>query len=191
MDMQLALAIYIVLIVIGRFISQRQRKSDGHKKTSQWKSIAKDYTAIISVLATAIAMGMALLEAALRQDAILQITLITIGAVIVIIGWIIAYLANREIGANWSPIIEKTKRQELVTSNIYSVVRHPLYLSGLCILIGTNLYFSSRWAWIGSVIAIIVILIRIPIEERKLKERFGDQYIAYMQNTKAIIPWIF
>ena len=29
------------------------------------------------------------------------------------------------------------------------------------------------------------------IEERKLKERFGDQYIAYMQNTKAIIPWIF
>ena len=191
MDMQLDLVIYIALIIIGRFISQRQRKSDRHKKTWQWKSLAKDITAIISVFATAIAMGLALFEAALRQDAISRITLTVIGAVIIIIGWIIAYYANREIGANWSPIIEKTKRQELVTSNIYSVVRHPLYLSGLCILIGTNLYFNSKWAWIGSVIAIITILFRIQIEEKKLKERFGEQYAKYMKNTKAIIPWIF
>lgn len=189
MEMQLAIVIYIVLIVIGRFLSQIQRKHTRQKQS--WKSIVKDSTAIISVITTAIAMGLALLEAALRKNAILPITLIIIGIVVIIIGWIISYFANREIGVNWSPIIEKTKRQELVTSNIYSIVRHPLYLSGFCILIGTNLYFSSKWAWIGSAIAILTTLIRIPIEEKKLKERFGDEYTAYIKKTKAIIPWIF
>lgn len=189
MEIQLAIVIYIVLIVLGRFLSQMHRKHIGQKQS--WKSIVKDFTAIISVLATAIAMGLALLEAALREDAILQLIPIIIGVVFIIIGWVIAYFANREIGVNWSPIIEKTKRQELVTSNIYGFVRHPLYLSGFCILIGTNLYFSSKWAWIGSVIVVITILIRIPIEERNLKERFGDEYIAYMKKTKRIIPWIY
>jgi protein-S-isoprenylcysteine O-methyltransferase Ste14 len=161
------------------------------KQKESWKSIVKDVTAIISALATAISMGLALLEVALREDAILQITLMIIGIVFLIIGWVVAYFANREIGANWSPIIQKTKRQELVRSNIYSFVRHPLYLSGFCILIGTNLYFSSKWAWMGAVIVIIITLIRIPIEEKKLIERFGDDYITYIKKTKAIIPWIF
>lgn len=166
------------------------RKHSRQKQSLQWKNIVKDSTAIIIMLATAIAMGLALFEAVLH-DEILQITPIIVGIVFIIIGWVIAYFANREIGVNWSPIIEKIKSQELVTSNIYSFVRHPLYLSGFCILIGTNLYFSNKWAWIGSVIAIITTLIRIPIEEKKLKERFGDEYTAYMKKTKAIIPWIF
>jgi protein-S-isoprenylcysteine O-methyltransferase Ste14 len=191
MDMQSAIVIYIVLTVTGRFLSQRQRKNNRQKQLSQWGSIVKDYTAVIAVIATATAMGLALLEAALREDTVLHITPIIIGIVIVIGGWVVAWYANRKIGTNWSPIIEKTKRQELVTSGIYSFVRHPLYFSGLCILIGTNIYFCSKWAWIGTGIALITTLFRIPIEEKKLKERFGDEYIAYMHKTKALIPWIF
>jgi protein-S-isoprenylcysteine O-methyltransferase Ste14 len=188
MNMQLAIAIYIALIITGRFLSQRREKQ---KLFTQWKSISKDYTAIISLLATAIAMGLALLEATLSEDADLQVTLIIIGIVVMIIGWVVAFYANREIRKNWSPIIEKTKSQELVTSGIYSLIRHPLYFSGLCILSGTNLYFCSKWAWTGLILALITILIRIFIEEKKLKERFGDVYTSYMQKTKVLIPWIF
>lgn len=191
MDMQLALVVYVAITLIGLFISQRQRKNKVQKQSLQWKSIVRDFTAIISAFATAIAMGFALLEAALRENDILTFTQIILGTVIMIIGWAIAYLANREIGANWSPVVEKTERQELVTSGIYSLVRHPLYLSGLLILAGTNLYFSNKWAWIGFIIVFITVLFRIPVEERELVERYGDEYILYKQKTKAIIPWVF
>lgn len=125
MDMQSAIVIYIVLTVTGRFLSQRQRKNNRRKQLSQWRNIVKDYTAIVAVIATAFAMGLALLEAALREDTVLPITSIIIGTVIVTGGWVVAWFANRKIGTNWSPIIEKTNRQELVTSGIYSLVRHP------------------------------------------------------------------
>lgn len=190
MDIQLALAIYAANIVIGSCFSQSQRKNI-QRQSLQWKSIGRDFTAIISALATALAIGLAVLEAAMRKNTILTITEIIVGTVIIIISWVIACLPNRAIGTNWSPIIEKTERQKLVTTGICGLVRHPLYLSGLFILVGTNLYLSSKWSWIGLIITFITILFRIPIEERKLKERYGKEYILYMHKTKAILPWIF
>jgi protein-S-isoprenylcysteine O-methyltransferase Ste14 len=191
MDMRLALAIFVAITVIGRYFSQGPRKNKMPKQARPWKSMVRDSTAIISALAAGIAMGLAVLEAALGGNTRLSIVRVLFGTVIMIIGWVIAYFANREIGANWSPIIEKTPRQQLVTSGIYRHVRHPLYLSGLLILAGTNLYFSCQWAWFGLLMVLVPILYRLPLEERELKERYGDEYISYMRKTKAIIPRIF
>ncbi|MDD2218381.1 MAG: hypothetical protein PHX63_08145 [Eubacteriales bacterium] len=38
---------------------------------------------------------------------------------------------------------------------------------------------------------LVGILYRISIEEKKLIERFGEEYIDYRRQTKAILPWIF
>lgn len=76
-----------------------------------------------------------------------------------------------------------------MTTGVYSVVRHPLYLSGILVLTGTNIYFESSWAWLGALPA-LALLIHVPIEERRLVERFGQEYIAYKKRTKAILPWI-
>ncbi|HHX51439.1 MAG TPA: isoprenylcysteine carboxylmethyltransferase family protein, partial [Clostridia bacterium] len=89
------------------------------------------------------------------------------------------------------PIIEKREDQKLITSGIYGMVRHPLYLSGLLILAGTNIYFGSKWAWVGTVAAMVIILVRIPLEEKKLIKRFSQEYISYRRHTKRILPWIF
>ena len=105
-------------------------------------------------------------------------------------GYWVAYAANRTISKNWSPTVDKTQKQNLVTSGVYSTIRHPLYLSGLLILVGTNIYFGSSWAWVGVLLVLIVILIRLPIEERHLAVRFGQEYITYRERTKAILPWM-
>ena len=185
-----SLIIYIIVMFTGRLLSQRQRRRRQSLST-QWQSMVNDPTALASGLLVAIAIGMALIEATLRQNITLQLHTALIGVIILIVGWGIAYFANREIGENWSPTLEKTEEQKLVTSGIYVIVRHPLYLSGLLILVGTNVYFGSKWAWLGTTLALIVILLRIPIEEKHLKERFGEEYIAYKRRTKAILPWIF
>lgn len=109
---------------------------------------------------------------------------------ILVVSWGIAYFANREIGIDWSPTIEKTQKQKLVTSGIYGIIKHPLYLSGLLILVGTNVYFGSKWAWLATTLVLIAILLRIPIEQKHLRERFGEEYIAYKRRRKTILPWI-
>jgi len=128
----------------GRFLSQRQRRNK-QSLSSQWQSIVNDPTAVISGLLMAIAIGMALIEATLRQNTALQLNTALVGVAILVVSWGIAYFANREIGIDWSPTIEKTQKQKLVTSGIYGIIRHPLYLSGLLILVGTNVYFGSKW----------------------------------------------
>jgi protein-S-isoprenylcysteine O-methyltransferase Ste14 len=113
------------------------------------------------------------------------------GIICMAVGFLIAYYANRTIAKNWSPVIEKTKEQKLIQSGIYSAVRHPLYFSGLLLLIGTNLYFGNAWSWLSTILAAIVTLYRIPIEEKQLEERFGQEYADYKARTKALIPWVY
>jgi protein-S-isoprenylcysteine O-methyltransferase Ste14 len=159
---------------------------------AQWQSIARDPSALALAVIMAVAIGMPIVEFTMRESVAVSfsVSMIT-GLMMIIFGALCGYLANREIAENWSPIIEKTAKQRLITSGIYGVVRHPLYSSGLLILAGTNTYFGSRWAWLGTIIVLAGILCRIPLEEKKLIDRFGQEYITYRQQTKAILPWIF
>lgn len=185
----LSLIVYIVAIAGGRFLSQGQRRVR-QPLSSQWQTIMNDPTAIGVGLVTAIAIGGSVMEYALREDAP-QLYATLIGLAILAGAWSTAYFANKAIGENWSASIEKTAAQRLITSGVYGVVRHPLYLSGLFVLIGTNVYFQNRWAWLGVMLALAAILLRLPIEERHLEEHFDKEYRTYKRQTKMILPWIF
>lgn len=179
--------IYIILLIAGRFISQGQRKAE--RFTLQAQKIAKDPTAIAMAISIGIGFGMPLLEAA-RRDTLSPTWMLLLGLILMIIGFSIGYYANRIIAENWSPVINKTEKQKLVTAGVYSVVRHPLYLSGLLLLAGTNLYFGNSWSWLSTMLVLIVTLYRIPVEEKQLETRFGQEYTDYKQKTKALLPWI-
>jgi protein-S-isoprenylcysteine O-methyltransferase Ste14 len=175
-------------MLLGRFWAQRRRKAGA--LLPQIQSIVKDPTAVIMASSAVVAISMPLIEASLRDFVALRVSSILLGVVFLVVGWMLAYLANKAITRNWSPSIEKTEEQRLVKSGVYAIVRHPLYLSGLLILIGTNIYFGSTWAWLGTILILMVTLYRIPKEERQLEIKFGQEYVVYKQQTKAIIPWV-
>ncbi len=183
------LVIYIIVMLMGRFISQGQRKAR-QSLLSQSQAITKEWTALLTAFSAAIAIALPVLEYTLKETLEGHMYLRLIGLAVVVAGYWVAYAANHTISKNWSPTVDKTQKQNLVTSGVYSTIRHPLYLSGLLILVGTNTYFGSSWAWAGVLLTLIVILIRLPIEERYLVVRFGEEYIAYQKRTKAILPWI-
>jgi protein-S-isoprenylcysteine O-methyltransferase Ste14 len=176
------------MILIGRMITQKQRRSE--KASTQAKQIFEDPTAIIMVIGAIIAFICPLIEASIREKFEFEWLPFLLGVVIIALGWMIIYLANKMIAENWSPSIEKTEDQKLITDGIYSRVQHPLYFSGVLILIGTNIYFQNKWSWIAALIAFVITLYRIPKEERQLEARFGQEYVDYKQTTKAIIPWV-
>ncbi len=79
-----------------------------------------------------------------------------------------------------------TKSGGLITSGVYSITRHPLYLGGILIL-WTNLQMRS----VDLLVTILFTLYFIAggvLEERKLEEEFGDEYRRYKKNVSMLIP---
>jgi protein-S-isoprenylcysteine O-methyltransferase Ste14 len=72
----------------------------------------------------------------------------------------------------------------LVTTGIYSRVRHPMYLGGALSLAGLGLYIESATGVCATVVlAWPSYWWAAAEEERRLREKFGGTYAAYHKRT--------
>ena len=78
---------------------------------------------------------------------------------------------------------------QLIRSGPYRVLRHPIYASMLCLILGTGFMVARPWLF---VVALILFLagteIRVRVEDRLLADRFGEEFREYRRNTAAYIP---
>lgn len=98
--------------------------------------------------------------------------------------------AHFDLQKGFSMFLETLDEQGLVTEGLYSAIRHPLYLGNLLLFIACPLFLAGTWSWLLTALGIAGILVRIPIEERFLAERFED-YTTYKEQTAALIPGIY
>lgn len=80
---------------------------------------------------------------------------------------------------------------ELIRSGPYRIIRHPIYTSMLCVLLGTGFLIAS---WPLLIAGIFVFTagteIRVRIEDRLLASRFGDEFLNYRRAVRAYIPLV-
>ena len=100
----------------------------------------------------------------------------------------LAYWVFTSLGNNVSPTVVTRKNHTLVTKGPYRWVRHPLYLMGLIGYLGFALLAENSFIAVITVAAFIVLNIRLPKEEARLIERFGEDYRAYMRRTGKFLP---
>jgi protein-S-isoprenylcysteine O-methyltransferase Ste14 len=78
---------------------------------------------------------------------------------------------------------------ELNTTGIYSIVRHPLYLGNFLMWLGIALLTQSIWFVLAFVFIFWVYYERIMFtEEQFLRKKFGDTYMKWAEKTPAFIP---
>ncbi len=78
---------------------------------------------------------------------------------------------------------------DLNTTGIYSVVRHPLYLGNFLMWLGPVLFLRSVWCVIIFVLAYWIYYERIIFaEEQYLRRKFGEAYDTWAFRVKAVIP---
>ena len=75
---------------------------------------------------------------------------------------------------------------KLVTSGLFRLCRHPLYLFTLLALSITPVMSLDRLMII--VYTYLYASIGIPIEERKLIDIFGQDYVDYQKRVPAVVP---
>ncbi len=70
-----------------------------------------------------------------------------------------------------------------VTTGIYRISRHPIYLTGFMLYIGMGLACASWVMILCGVLWLVMWSIVVPTEERFLLEKYGDDYREYMNRT--------
>ncbi len=71
------------------------------------------------------------------------------------------------------------------------MVRHPIYASMLCLLLGIGfLVAAPLWFAVALVLFFAGTEIRVRIEDRLLADRFGEEFREYQRNTPAYIPLV-
>ena len=81
--------------------------------------------------------------------------------------------------------------QQVVSTGLYGLVRHPMYTGNLILMIGIPLALGSYWGLVFVVPGLIVLALRIRDEEKLLKEDL-DGYREYAQKVRyRLVPHIW
>jgi protein-S-isoprenylcysteine O-methyltransferase Ste14 len=92
------------------------------------------------------------------------------------------------LGKNLTDTTATRTDATLVTNGPYRYVRHPFYVAMLGLALSLSL-LSANWLLAAAGLStFIFLLIRAPIEERSLVEKFGESYREYRARTGAVFP---
>ncbi|MFX0107130.1 MAG: methyltransferase [Candidatus Hodarchaeota archaeon] len=105
--------------------------------------------------------------------------------VIPLLTWI-----HRELGKQYSAVLEIKQDHQLITTGPYKRVRHPMYTVLILFSFGMSLVTANALIIIFSVLLMLVFPFWVRIEEKKMIETFGDEYIEYMKRTGRFFPSI-
>ena len=112
------------------------------------------------------------------------------GIAITLLGLGFAVWARVHLGKNWSGSVTIKVDHMLVRTGPYRYVRNPIYTGILAGFAGTALVIGRVWAIYGLLILLAGFLIKIQEEEKVLLEKFGEEYLQYKMEVKALIPFV-
>jgi protein-S-isoprenylcysteine O-methyltransferase Ste14 len=95
------------------------------------------------------------------------------------------------LGHNLTDTVVTRRDATLITDGPYRWVRHPFYLAFAIAVIANALITANAFLAIAGIAAFLVIVCRTSIEEKKLVERFGADYLDYMRRTGRFLPRIW
>lgn len=110
-----------------------------------------------------------------------------LGIGIILIGVLVRLWATKHIGRRM-PWMKK-KGKKLVKTGPYAIVRNPLYIGNIIVALGLSVLSELAW-FIPLLFLYLFIIYHLVVlyEEKKLLERWGDDYRAYLNEVPRWIP---
>jgi len=130
---------------------------------------------LVTVVGGALAVGL-LVDMARRPFSPTRL----VGAVLYIAGFALITVARAQLGEAFSLT---PQARVLVTHGLYSRIRNPVYIFGMVAVLGIVLYWGQPRLLLMFAVLIPLQIVRARAEARVLKERFGDEYRRYKEQT--------
>ena len=102
--------------------------------------------------------------------------------------WLFAR-THRDLGKNWSVMLELREQHRLVTGGVYARVRHPMYAAFWLWAFAQALLLPNFAAGAAGLAGFgVLYFLRVGREERLMLGTFGSEYHDYMARTGRLIP---
>jgi protein-S-isoprenylcysteine O-methyltransferase Ste14 len=118
------------------------------------------------------------------------IAIVVLGNALVVIGLSIAELVV--IQNNYAAAtITVEEDQPVVSTGLYGLVRHPMYVGALIMMVGMPLALASYWALVTIIPGVLVFAARIADEEKALRQDL-DGYEEYTEKVRyRLVPGVW
>jgi len=87
-------------------------------------------------------------------------------------------------------VAETHRTERIVTSGVYSIVRHPQYFAGILAHIGFSFLLLGMNSLLATPLVIAVVYIISWKEENELLKEFGQEYGDYQNQVPMLIPTV-
>jgi protein-S-isoprenylcysteine O-methyltransferase Ste14 len=110
--------------------------------------------------------------------------------VLVLLGYGVVFRVF-QVNSYASRVIEINSGQKVIDTDIYSIVRHPMYFGAILMYVTSPLALGSYWAMIPGAVIAPVLVARILDEEAALEKDLPG-YVEYKHKTKyRLIPFVW
>lgn len=98
------------------------------------------------------------------------------------------YWTLSSLGKNLTNTVVTRQQATLVVSGPYHWVRHPFYVCAALLMASVSIAAANWLIAAGSLLVLILLWLRTPLEEKMLIAKFGQEYKQYMATTGRFIP---
>lgn len=111
------------------------------------------------------------------------------GLTLMVLGVLLALVAQLEMGPSWRVGVGATETTELVTTGLFRWVRNPIFAAMLAVFLGLALTVPSLLAVVGLIASFVGIELQVrDVEEPYLMRVHGARYRSYAQRVGRFVP---
>lgn len=111
-------------------------------------------------------------------------------AVVMFLSYMLVF-RTMQVNSFLSRVIEVAQGQKVIDTDVYGIVRHPMYVGMVILYVISPVVLGSWWAVIPALVIIPVIIARILDEEKALEVELPG-YKEYQQKVKyRLLPFVW
>jgi protein-S-isoprenylcysteine O-methyltransferase Ste14 len=120
----------------------------------------------------------------------IPILIVIVADIVILFGYLIIFLVFKQ-NSYASRVVEVEKDQKIITTGLYGIVRHPMYIGVIIMYVPTPIALGSYWGLLPMATIPLALVFRIINEEKVLCKNLPD-YKSYCRKTKyRLIPYIW
>ena len=114
------------------------------------------------------------------------------GLCLMLVGEGLRIAAIRTLGRFFTMWVTVVAGHRVVREGLYRFVRHPAYTGWFLLSLGVGVFFGSLIGVLGTSLFVVVLGIRIRVEEAALEGELGEEYRVYRREVPSrFLPGIF
>jgi protein-S-isoprenylcysteine O-methyltransferase Ste14 len=165
-----------------------------HPLINLWraKGIGITYSVILAIIALAMIALFSIRHYLLTVDFGTSYPLVALGIVCLLLSAKLRLTLQKHMTVQFllglPEIAPDRHPRTLVTEGLYSRVRHPRYIQFLIALVGYSLIANYLALYIVTALWLPAVYTIVLLEERELRQHFGELYNAYCRKVPRFIP---